>query len=125
MSEPRPDTLAVVRRYYEILRAGPEAFETHDLLAILDPELDFEGPIAGRRVGAEPFARGVAGFVGAARSLELLEQVYSGEHAATLYDAELPGGAVRFAEFIHVVGGRIVSLRLLYDAALYRARGGG
>jgi hypothetical protein len=36
----------------------------------------------------------------------------------------LPGGMVRFAEFFRITDGKIRSLRLHYDAAEYRARGG-
>ena len=75
-------------------------------------------------VGAEPFSKGVAGFIETVRSLDIVHQLYAGDMAATLYDGEMPGGAVRFAEFFHVEDGTIQSLRLLYDAAEYRARGG-
>jgi hypothetical protein len=36
--------------------------------------------------------------------------------AATLYDAGMPGGTVRFAEFFHVENGMVQTLRLVYDA---------
>lgn len=114
----------VVRSYYDILRAGAEAFEPDRLRALLAPDLDFEGPIAGRRTGAEPFVKGVSGFVYAARHVELIREIYAGDRAAVLYDAQLPGGPVRFAEFFELGDGRIQSLRLMYDAAEFRARGG-
>ena len=44
--------------------------------------------------------------------------------AAALYDAEMPGGTIRFAEFFHVENGEIQALRMVYDATGYRARGG-
>lgn len=68
--------------------------------------------------------RGVAGFVGVARSIRILERVCGDGAAAVLYDAELPGGTVRFAEFFRIADGKIRSLRLHYDASEYRARGG-
>ena len=117
-------TKDTVRRYYAILGAGAAGFDPDRLRAVLAPDLVFEGPIAGHRVGAEPFIAGAAGFVRAARRIDLLHQLHVGEAAATLYDAELAGGAVRFAEFFRVGDGRIRSLRLLYDAAEFRARGG-
>jgi hypothetical protein len=67
---------------------------------------------------------GVSGFVETTRGLNRLQELQSGDEAAVLYDAELPGGTVRFAEFFQLDAGRIRSLRLLYDAAEYRARGG-
>jgi len=45
-------------------------------------------------------------------------------NAAVLYDAEMPGGAVRFSEFFVFDGDRIVELRIQYDAADYLAKGG-
>jgi hypothetical protein len=48
----------------------------------------------------------------------------AGDLAALLYDAEIPGGSMRFAEFFRVEHGRITSIKLLYDAAQYRALGG-
>lgn len=54
----------------------------------------------------------------------MLNRVCAGDLAAALYDARMPGGTVRFAEFFRVNVGKIQSLRLLYDATEYRARGG-
>ncbi|MBO0693411.1 MAG: nuclear transport factor 2 family protein [Acidimicrobiaceae bacterium] len=111
--------------YYGVLTGGPDAFDDgRSLRRILAPDLDFEGPIAGRATGGERFIRGVFGFVETVRHLHLLQRLEAGSEAATLYDAEMPGGPVRFAEFFTVAEGRIQSLRLLYDATQYRARGG-
>lgn len=114
----------VLRVYYDILREGMASFDPDRLRAILAPDLVFEGPIAGRRVGAEGFIRGVSGFAETMRGLTMVHQLRDREMAATLYDAEMIGGTVRFAEFFHLDAGRIQSLRLLYDAAKYRASGG-
>ena len=115
----------LVRAYYGLLQAGPDRFDADRLRVLLAPELDFEGPIAGHRIGAAPFLAGVCGFVAVVRGITLLRLLADGLEVAALYDAELPGGAVRFAEFFEVEDGRIRSLRLLYDATEYRARGGG
>lgn len=117
-------TAAVVHEYYEVLAGSPGSFDPERLSRILTPDLDFEGPIAGHRVGAEFFVKGASGFAETARSVTMLHQMWSGRSAAALYDAELPGGTVRFAEFFDVDGGRIQKLRLLYDATEYRAKGG-
>lgn len=112
--------------YYAVLSGGPDAYSGGEhLRPILDPDLLFEGPIAGRADGAERFLRGVAGFITSARRISMLERVHTSTHAAALYDADLPGGTVRFAEFFEIEAGLIRSLRLLYDATEYRARGGG
>jgi ketosteroid isomerase-like protein len=117
-------TRDVVQAYYDILKTGAAAFDQDALRAILAPGLLFEGPIAGRRVGAEGFIRGVSGFVAVARNLTPVQEVVSADEAAVLYDADLPGGTLRFAEFFKVADGRIQSLRLLFDSAQYRALGG-
>jgi ketosteroid isomerase-like protein len=99
--------------YYDILGD----FDAERLRAILAPDLVFEGPIAGRRVGADAFVEGAAMFARASRGIAMLQR----EPSAALYDAELPGGIVRFAEFFEVADGRIQTLRLHYDPAAFQA----
>lgn len=125
MADTEPSTTEIVQRYYEVLQAGPEGLDADELRRLLASDLDFEGPIAGHRVGAEGFLVGVRGFLAATRGITLCDFVADGTGAAALYDAQLPGGPVRFAEFFCVEQGRIGRLRLLYDAHDYRARGGG
>jgi hypothetical protein len=103
----------IIDTYYAILAD----FDAQRLRSILAPDLEFEGPIAGRRTGAEAFIAGAASFAAAARTLTMLQR----EPTAALYDAELPGGTVRFAEFFAVADGRIQTLRLHYDPAAFRA----
>ena len=124
MTEPAIGTAKLVHTYYEILKSGAATFDPARLRAILATNLVFEGPIAGHVVGAERFVRGATGFIETARSLTMLHQLHSAEMAAALYDAEMPGGTVRFAEFFQITDGQIQSLRLLYDPVEYRARGG-
>ncbi|MHB2024096.1 MAG: nuclear transport factor 2 family protein [Mycobacteriales bacterium] len=114
----------VLKTYYEILDDATASLDEERLRAILAPDLDFEGPIAGQVVGAEWFIKGVCGFVETKQKITMVRQVHAGDAAATLYDAELPGGTVRFAEFFEIDAGKIRSLRLLYDASEYRAKGG-
>jgi len=114
----------LVQAYYDTLKDGMASFDEDRLRRILAPDLVFEGPIAGRHVGAEGFIKGVAGFAETMRGLTMLQQLNAGNAAAALYDAEMPGGIVRFAEFFQTADGKIQSLRLLYDAHEYRARGG-
>ena len=108
--------MEIIDTYYDILAA----FDAERLRAIVAPDLEFEGPIAGRRVGADAFVAGASGFAAACRRLTMLQVVANRDAAAALYDAELPGGTVRFAEFFAVADGRIATLRLHYDAAAYR-----
>lgn len=116
---------STIETYYEILRSGAEGFSPEKLRAILAPDLVFEGPIAGHRVGAEPFCKGVVGFVTALRHLEMRQLLAVEGRAAALYDAELPGGTCRFAEFFELDAGVITTLRLLFDPKRYVELGGG
>ncbi|MHB1585189.1 MAG: nuclear transport factor 2-like protein [Acidimicrobiales bacterium] len=113
-----------VETYYEILQSGAEPFDPERLRAILAPELVFEGPITWHRVGAEPFCKGVVGFVAALRHLEMRQLLTAPGKAAALYDAELPGGTCRFAEFFELDAGVITGLRLVFDPKRYIELGG-
>lgn len=106
---------STIETYYEILQAGAQGFDPEKLRAILAANLVFEGPIAGHRVGAEPFCKGVVGFVTALEHLEMRQLLAMPGQAASLYDAELPGGNCRFAEFFEIDAGVITTLRLLFD----------
>ncbi|HEV3103778.1 MAG TPA: nuclear transport factor 2 family protein [Candidatus Dormibacteraeota bacterium] len=118
-------TAEVVDDYYASWRNGISSFDEDRVRGVLDESLDFEGPIAGKRRGAAGFVGGLKRFVEGLRApIQILQQMDSGDQAAVLYDAELPEGTMRFAEFFHVRDGRIESIRLLYDAAQYRALGG-
>ena len=118
-------TVDLVDAYYESWREGLASFDERRLDAIIAEDLDFEGPIAGKRKGAAGFIGGLKRFVeGLQAPIRVLQHVDSGKQAAVLYDADLPEGTMRFAEFFEVDGGHIRSIRLLYDAAQYRALGG-
>lgn len=118
-------TAEIVNAYYDSWRDGIASFDRSRLAEILAEDLDFEGSIAGKRRGAPGFVAGLQRFVeGLKRPIEVQQRVESGELAAVLYDAEIPGGVMRFAEFFRVENGKIVSLKLLYDAGQYRALGG-
>lgn len=112
-------------RYYGVLSAGADAYlDGRDLLPLLAEEFVFDGPIAGRVTGAGRFAQGVRGFIENVRGIELRQVVNGDAGAAVLYDAELPGGVVRFCEFFVFEGDRIAELSIQYDAADYVAKGG-
>lgn len=114
----------LVQIYYDTPRGGTATFDPERLGGILATDLAFEGPIAGSVTGAEYFISGVSAFVETMTGMTMLHRVASGDEVAALYDAELPGGTVRFAELFRFEGDRIRSLRLLYDAGDYTAKGG-
>jgi hypothetical protein len=118
-------TAQVIEAYYGSWRMGIESFDEARLGGILAEDLDFEGPIAGKRRGSVGFVAGLKRFVGGLQNpIAVLQQIESGAEAAALYDADLPGGRMRFAEFFLVEDGRILAVKLLYDAAQYVVLGG-
>ncbi len=121
-----PTAPAVLRDYYRILTGGPQAFgDGAPLRPLLSDHLDFTGSLAGHRPDAtEGFLHGVAGFIAAVRQIDLVQEVHDESGSAVLYDAVLPGGRVRLAEFFTVRNGVIDSLNLLYDGQDYIAKGG-
>lgn len=119
------DTATLVRAYYGSWQNGIATFDRERLGEILAGDLDFEGSIAGKRRGAAGFILGLQRFVeGLKPPIHVQQQVEAGGLAAVLYDAEIPGGSMRFAEFFRVEGGRIAAIKLLYDVSQYRALGG-
>src|SRR6266849_983804 len=121
MEATKNKTAELIGAYYGSWRDGISSFDPAHLAAILAEDLDFEGPIAGKRQGAAGFIGGLRRFVeGLQAPIRVLQLVDSGNQAAALYDADLPAGTMRFAEFFDVGGGRIKAIKLLYDAAQYR-----
>lgn len=116
---------ATLSRYYEILSGGIDAYaEGRDLVPMLTDEFVFEGPIAGRVAGGGRFAHGVRGFIETVQRISPLQVVLGETGAAVLYDAEMPGGTVRFSEFFELEGDRIRELRIQYDPTDYLGKGG-
>jgi SnoaL-like protein len=111
-----------VQSYYDSWKNGIASFDEARLRAIIAPDLKFEGPIAGKREGREPFLRGLADFVGALKTYQCVQQLHAGNEAAAIYDCTLgvTGGAIRFAEFFRIQDGRIQELKLLYDPTEFR-----
>src|SRR5712692_9127561 len=125
MEATKNKTAELIGAYYDSWRDGISSFDPAHLAAILADNLDFEGPIAGKRQGATGFIGGLRRFVeGLQAPIRFLQLVNSDDQAAALYDAVRPNGTMRFAEFFQVEGGRIQAIKLVYDAAQYRALGG-
>ncbi|AIY02788.1 hypothetical protein ART_3189 [Arthrobacter sp. PAMC 25486] len=116
----------VLQAYYQFLTAGAASFgEGQGLRTLLSEHLDFTGSLAGHRPNStEDFLHGVAGFVSTVRSLTVVREVHDGNASAVLYDAEMPGGMVRFAEFFTYLDGVIDTLHLHNDGQDYIAKGG-
>src|SRR5258705_13681305 len=114
-----------VDAYYDAWKDGIDRFEPDAVKPILAEDLGFEGPIAGKRQGAAGFIGGLTRFVeGQQAPIRFVQRTDDGVTAATLYDADLPQGTMRFGEFFRITSGRISGITLVYDAAQYRALGG-
>ncbi|WP_283136423.1 nuclear transport factor 2 family protein [Rhizohabitans arisaemae] len=117
---------SVLRAYYQVLTGGIENYgDGRELAPLLADDLAFEGPLAGHVTGAAPFTQGVKGFIANVGKIELIQEVNGPGGSAVLYDAHLPRGVVRLAEFFTVADGKIQALRIQYDPADYIAKGGG
>jgi SnoaL-like protein len=125
MTIAKTETAGVIADYYASWKDGISSFDEARVRGVLVANLDVEGPIAGKRQGSVGFIGGLRRFVEGLRApIHILQEIASGDQAAVLYDADLPDGTMRFAEFFRVADGRIQSIKLLYDAAQYRALGG-
>ncbi len=125
MDRAQKETADLISAYYDCWRDGIASFDEPGVNGVLAEDLDFEGPIAGKRQGAAGFIAGLKRFVeGLQAPIRMVQRVASDDRAAALYDADLPSGTMRFAEFFQVDGGRIQAIKLVYDAAQYRALGG-
>lgn len=117
---------AALQTYYRILTAGSEAYDNGEILRpLLSEHLDFTGSLAGHRPDAtDGFLHGVAGFIATVKRITVVREVHDDHGSAVLYDAEMPGGPVRFAEFFTYSDGVIDTLHLHYDGQAYIANGG-
>src|SRR3954447_2631662 len=104
---------------------GSDGFEEATLREILAPDLDFYGPLAGHRRGAEGFIRGVQAVATACTAFRLIQRLEQGDEVAVLYDCDLtrPAGTFRFSEFFRIQNGRIQGIDLLYDGTEWRKLG--
>ena len=115
-------TRELVQAYYDSWKDGMASYDEERLRGILAPDLRFEGPIAGKREGLEPFLGGLADFVRALQAHQMVRQMHAGDEASALYDCNVgaSAGTLRFAEFLRVENDRIQEIKLLYDATEFR-----
>jgi ketosteroid isomerase-like protein len=115
-------TLHPVRSYYASWNHGGSCDEAK-LRGALAPDVTFESP-SGTKHGIEQILPGLRRFASTLKKQTLLQLIASGNEAAALYDCELsePTNTLRCAEHFRVENGRIVSIRLVYDATAYRLK---
>jgi hypothetical protein len=118
----RDMTRELVQAYYDSWKNGMASFDEGRLRSILAPDLKFEGPIAGKRDGLEPFLGGLADFVRKLKAYRGVQQLHAGNEASALYDCSIgvSAGTLRLAEFFRVQNGKVHEIKLLYDATEFR-----
>jgi hypothetical protein len=106
-----------VRKYYESWTKG----EMPRARACLADELDFQGPID-KFTNADEFIKALAGFASMLERVVLLQELYAADEASLLYDCVTasPAGTIRTAEFFRLQNGKIVQIRLVFDATELR-----
>ncbi len=100
-------------------RRGPNATWTARLCLAAD--LGFQGPID-TFSSADDFIATLTGFAQMLTRVDLLQELYTDDAASLLYDCvtNSPAGTIRTAEYFWLRGGKIASIRLVFDATTLR-----
>src|SRR6185436_7935855 len=98
----------VVRKYIDAVRRN----DASNLP--LHPEVIGEFPMNTYR-GAESFLKALEPFSRIVKQVEVIRLVVDGEHCVAILNLDTVFGMIPFAEHVHVVNGRIVSVRGYYD----------
>ena len=104
----RDQVISVVEQYIDALRRNdPSNLPLH-------PEVIGEFPMNTYR-GAESFLKALEPFSRIVKQVEVIRLVVDGEHCVAILNLDTVFGMIPFAEHVHVVNGRIVSVRGYYD----------
>jgi len=111
------DAKQIVTSYHNAWTVG----EMKAARACLADDLDFQGSIDTFR-RADDFIAALAMFQKMLRGINLIQSFFSESGAALLYDCDTmsPAGVIRTAEFFTVTNGKIISIRLVFDATELR-----
>jgi hypothetical protein len=111
------DTKQIITSYHDAWTQG----NMEAARACLADDLDFQGSID-TFTRADDFVAALSMFRTMLRQVTVLHSYYTGNGAALLYDCDTmsPAGVIRTAEFFTVEGGRIKSIRLVFDATELR-----
>ena len=111
------DTKQIVTKYHNAWTTG----KIQEARLYLADDLDFQGSIDTFRK-ANDFIVALTMFQNILRGVNLIQSFYSESGAALLYDCDTvsPAAVLRTAEFFTVTGGKITSIRLVFDATELR-----
>src|SRR5438093_13488846 len=87
-SDSTTTTTHIVRAYYDTWRNGMGSFDAQRLRDLLAADFVYDGPIAGRRAGPEPFLIGLGRFVDTLKSIPMLQRIQAGDESAAVYDCD-------------------------------------
>jgi len=108
----------------DVIRMYHEAWTQRDMStarSYLADDLDFQGSID-TFSSADEFIATLTGFAQMLTRVDLLQDFYTGDSAALLYDCvtNSPAGTIRTAEFFWLRDGKIATIRLVFDATILR-----
>lgn len=111
------DTKQIVTRYHDAWTGG----DMEAARGCLADELDFQGSIDAYH-NADDFIAALTAFQKMVRRVTVVQSLFSERGAALLYDCETtgPAGTITTAEFFTLRGGKITSIRLVFDATELR-----
>ena len=107
-----------------LIRKYHEAWTQRDMStarSCLADDLDFQGSID-TFSSADEFIATLTGFAQMLTRVDLLQEFYTDDAAALLYDCvtNSPAGTIRTAEFFGLRDGNIATIRLVFDATVLR-----
>ena len=79
------------------------------------PDIEFEGPLGPRIIGADALRAVLTGFFPSIKGVEVVRHIADGEWCATVFNFKTASGVIPMMDCFHVVGGQILSIRLYYD----------
>jgi hypothetical protein len=112
-----PDSRPLVAAFLDA-RANPDA----DALALMAEAFTFESPLM-RFDDRIAYLESHRAFQHLVRRIEMISELYGPQEAALLYDLETatPVGVQRTAEHFCIADGKVAEIRLLFDAAPWKA----
>jgi hypothetical protein len=124
MIDVKATTGELIDAYYSSWGSGIESFDARRLRELLADDVYYESPIAGDRQGVARFVADLMRIAADLRSpIRIVKRFESDDRAAIVYDASLPQGSIRFAEFIDIAAGRIRTITQVFDAGRYQPGG--
>ena len=107
-----------------LIRKYHEAWTQRDMStarSCVADDLDFQGSMD-TFTNADEFIATLTGFAQMLTRVDLLQEFYTDDAAALLYDCvtNSPAGTIRTAEFFGLRDGKIATIRLVFDATVLR-----